>query len=126
MVKAWIALLVCFYNLILPFHALAAGLSGNGYRIVYGTTPVGLVNWVPIISNTPYVITFINSTDTSGQTLEIGMCDASASANAEVRQMLLPPGGTAQPIQIPQGQRVSIRAVSAAASAGENDFNVKY
>jgi hypothetical protein len=58
--------------------------------------------------------------------MEIGIADADAATNSEVRQFLIPPGGITVNIQIQMGKRISIRAVSSTATTGENDLNVLF
>ncbi len=99
-------------------------IAGRGVRTLYGSSPVGTTDWVVLIPSLPLDATSISIFDSSGQTLECGICDASAVANSEVRQFIIPPGGADCQIQIPAGQRLSIRALSATANAGENDTNV--
>ena len=98
--------------------------AGRGVRTVYGSTPVGTSDWVVIIPSLPLTVSSISIFDSSGQTMECGICEATEVANSEVRQFIIPPGGTEAAIQIPAGQRLSIRAISATANAGENDTNV--
>lgn len=100
--------------------------SGTGVRTNYASQTVGTTNWFVLISQLLQTVTYMSLFDSSGQTLEIGVCNFDAPANSEVRQFLVPPGGAAFPIQISANQRVSIRAVTAPAIAGENDCNVLY
>ena len=100
--------------------------SAQGVRTVYEDINVGLSDWVVLIASLPQTVTSVSIFDSSGQTLELGICPAGAGDNAEVRQLLIPPGGMSAKIQIASGQRVSIRAVSGAAIAGENNLNVIY
>lgn len=107
---------------LFPFSVVAA--SGIGVRTVYSITNVGTSNWVVLASSLPNTVTQIAVSDTSGQTMEVGTCNASASPNSEIRQFLIPAGGITVNIQIPSNQRVSIRAVSAPATTGENNLNL--
>lgn len=126
--KAWIALLFC----VCSFQNLAFAVpSGDGVRVQYGTTPVGTTNWVVVFQSTPLAATRVNIFDSSGQVMEIGtVCPTPSNptppANTETRQGFISPGGINQPLQIPMGCRVSIRAVSGAAITGEDDFNLIY
>jgi hypothetical protein len=99
-------------------------IAARAVRTDYTQSPVGLTDWVVIFPSLPLTASFVSIFDSSGRTLEMGICAANADANSEVRQLLIAPGGIATKIQIPTGQRVSIRAVTAPATSGENDFNV--
>lgn len=125
MIKLASVLFALLSILITPIHVFA-GSSGLGVRTVYSSTNVGTTNWVVLSSSLPNTVSSISVFDSSGQTMEIGMCNASATANSEVRQFLVPPGGIAVKIQIPSNQRISIRAVSAAATTGESDMNALF
>lgn len=100
--------------------------SAHGVRTVYEDNNVGLDDWYVLIPSLPQSVSSITAFDSSGETMELGICDAGDSANSEVRQLLISPGGISAKIQIASGQRVSIRAVSNTALAGENDLNVIY
>lgn len=99
-------------------------IAARSVRTVYDDTPVGVTDWVVLFPSLPLTATFLNIFDSSGQTLEVGICLATAAPNAEVRQILIPPVGISTKIQIPANQRISIRAISDTASSGENNFNV--
>jgi hypothetical protein len=103
---------------------MSTSANGIGVRTTYPGTNVGTTNWVVLIASLPFTSRAMSIFDSSGQTLEIGTCSASDPANSELRQFILPPGGITVPIQIAPGMRVSIRALSALANAGENDLNV--
>ena len=103
---------------------MSTSVNGIGVRTVYSGTNIGTTNWVVIIPSLPWTTSSISIFDSSGQTLEVGACGASDSANAELRQFIIPPGGVAVGIQIQAGMRLSVRAISALANSGENDFNV--
>lgn len=100
--------------------------SGIGIRTVYSSTNVGTTNWVVLVPTLSLTVTSMAVYDSSGQTMEIGICNAAAATNSEVRQFLVPPGGVNVNIQIPSTQRISIRAVSNSATTGENDLNVLF
>ena len=120
MIKKFFVVLLFFSSL----QSWAAGASGLAVRTVYSSTPVGTSNWVVLVSSLPNAVSQIAVADLSGQTMEIGIANANDPANSEVRQFLIPPGGITVRIQIAIGQRISIRAVSSAATTGENDLNV--
>lgn len=89
-------------------------------RNVYSVTNVTSGAWVELIASTPAEIQAITLFDSSGRTLELGL----GAAASETRLMIVPPGGIDGiiPILIPVGSRLSIRAISATASAGEIDI----
>lgn len=86
----------------------------NDYSSVNVTTGA----WVQLIASTSAIINGFLLFDSSGQTLELG----TGAAAAETRKLFIVPGGFGGglvPLAIPAGTRVSIRAVSANATAGE-------
>lgn len=86
----------------------------------YGSTPVTTGAWVQLIASTASIINMIELFDSSGQTLELGL----GAPASESRLILVFPGGNGQvPVTIPSGSRLSVRAVSATANAGELDLN---
>ena len=86
----------------------------------YSSTNVTTGAWVELIASTASEINELSIFDSSGETLELG----TGAAASETRLMLIFPGGNGrEPVQIPSGTRVSIRAVSATASVGELDIN---
>jgi hypothetical protein len=125
MIKHLLRMFVISLCFIVPFKSMG-GLSGIGVRTTYSSANVGTSTWVVLVSTLPNTVSQIAVADTSGQTMEIGICNANASANSEMRQFLIPPGGITVKIQIPVGQRISIRAVSSTAISGENDLNVLF
>lgn len=110
--------------IFLLYSSSARSVSGIGVRTVYSSTTVGTTNWVVLAPTIPGTVSQIAVADSSGQTMEIGICNATAVANSEVRQFLIPAGGITVDIQVPLNQRVSIRAVSAPATVGENNLNL--
>lgn len=102
---------------------MAVGPYGSGVRTVYSSTNVGTTNWVVLFASLPADVSSLDIFDSSGQTMEIGVCAAGATSNSEVRQILVPPGGNEVKIIIPAFNRISIRAVSAPATEGESDVN---
>lgn len=119
-----------FFSLVIVLGAAAGFFSAMAYpgvapsyvtsvRTLYSPTPVGSVTPVAIVASLPANCSEIDVFDSSGQTLEL-MIGASGS---ETRQRIIPPGGSGRvPQWLPQGSRVSLRALSATASAGEDDF----
>ncbi len=101
-------------------------ISGRGVRTAYSGSNVGTTDWVVLFASLPLTVSSMVVFDSSGKTMEIGICDADADANAEVRQFLVPPSGISVKITIPRTQRISIRGVSGTANTGENDCNVLF
>jgi len=90
----------------------------NRYDYSGGSVTTG--SWVQLIASTTSAISEIEIFDSSGQTLELGV----GGSGSEVRKLLITPGGNGRiPCVIAAGSRISIRAVSATASVGENDIN---
>lgn len=115
MKKILLALLLLF-----PFAAHAIDNTGGvSNRIVYTITPVTTSAWVQVYASLPYAMNTVSILDSSGQTLELGL----GGAGSEFRILLIPPGGGTFPLGITSGGRISIRAVSASATTGENDIN---
>lgn len=101
--------------------------SGQGVYTDYSATPLNSVTWVPIIESTSLTVTSMAIFDSSGDYIEVGICPTSASANAEVAQFIIPPGGIDVKINIPANYRVSLRSkVSASITGGINVANVLY
>lgn len=104
---------------------VVSGTSTHSYvtsvRNDYTGTPVTTGAWVQLIASTPSAASALLVFDSSGSTLEIG----TGGAGVETRVLLVTPGGpdALVPITVPSGTRVSIRAVSADATAGEFDAN---
>lgn len=118
--------ILLFSSIFTFYTSKICATSGTGVRTTYSSSNVGQTNWVVLVPSLPNTVSSIVVFDSSGQTMEIGICNATASANSEVRQFLVPPGGVSVKIQISSNQRVSIRAVSNTATTGENDLNVLY
>lgn len=88
-------------------------------RTLFSPTPVGTASPVPLITSLPSNCSEIDVFDSSGQTFEL----MQGAAGSETRVRLIYPGGTGRvPQWLPQGARISLRALSAAASSGEDDF----
>lgn len=90
----------------------------NDYSSVNVTTGA----WVQLIASTAALSYGLYLFDSSGQTLELG----TGAAASETRKLIIPPGGLDGfvPLSIPAGTRVSIRAISATANAGEIDITL--
>lgn len=99
--------------------------EGMGIRTVYGLTPVGTTDWKVLVPKLKHNIDGLSVFDSSGQTMEIGICNYNAPPNSEESILIVNPGGLAPlEIEINFTQRISIRAVSAPAVTGENDLNL--
>lgn len=89
-------------------------------RNAYATTSVTTGAWVQLVASTSAAIHELEIFDSSGQTLEIG----TGAAAAEARLIIVYPGGNGRvPVLVASGTRLSIRAISATASAGELNIN---
>lgn len=87
----------------------------NIARNDYGSTNVTTGAYVQIIASTAATSNLLEIFDSSGQTLVLAV----GAAASEVDQFYINPGGNGQvPFLIPSGSRVSIKAVTATASAG--------
>lgn len=88
----------------------------------YSSANVTTGAWVQLIAATPSAAFGLYLFDSSGQTLELGV----GAAAAESRVLIIPPGGLDGfiPLAIASGARVSVRAISATASAGEIDLTL--
>lgn len=86
----------------------------------YGSTAVTTGAWVQLIASTAGAIAHLQVFDSSGQTLELG----TGAAAAETRILIIPPGGISgsYDINIPAATRISVRAISDTAAAGELDI----
>lgn len=106
---------------------MSATPSSSIARTVYSTTNVGTSNWVVLVASTIANVTSISCFDSSGQTLKLGIAPVGADADSERDLLIIPPGGF-YPLAayVPVGYRISIKALSATASQGENDLNVSY
>lgn len=89
-------------------------------RTDYTVTNVGTSSWVQLVSSLKNSATMFEIFDSCGQTMEIGV----GAAGSEQRIFIQYPGGNSQiPVTVNQGSRISIRAISAPCSSGENDIN---
>lgn len=78
--------------------------------------------WVQLIASTAAAAKGFCLFDSSGQTLELGV----GAAASESRKFIIQPGGPSGfiPLAIASGSRVSIRAISGTANAGEIDLTL--
>lgn len=101
--------------------ALAAKDVTEFIRNDYTSTNVTTAAYVELIASTSADITKMQIFDSSGQTLVI----ATGAAASEVDKFYVFPGGNGDiEVSIPSGTRVSIKAVSATADAGEISINL--
>lgn len=102
----------------LPFVAGGKTVGGT-YRNNYASTPVTTGAWVQLAASVS-ATTEMEIFDSSGQTMELGI----GAAASETRLILVFPGGNGRVPVALNGERLSIRAVSATASVGEIDINL--
>jgi len=105
-------------------NQILAKLAGKSVvttsRNDYTSTSVTTGAWVQLVASLGADVTELEIFDSSGQTLELGI----GAAASESRLVLVFPGGNGRiPVAIASGARISIRAVSATANAGEIDIN---
>lgn len=92
----------------------------NRARNVYSSTPVNTTNYQQILASTSAAVNEVEIFDSSGETLVL----ATGNIGSEVDQAFVFPGGNGRiPLAIGSNVRVSIKAVSATASAGEIAIN---
>jgi hypothetical protein len=92
----------------------------NRARHVYSSTPVTTAAYQQLLASTGGTINEIEIFDSSGETLVL----ATGGIGSEVDQAFVFPGGNGRiPLAIGSGVRVSIKAVSATANAGEVAIN---
>jgi hypothetical protein len=95
-------------------------VSSALFRQVYSTTSVTTAAYTQVIASTPSITNEVEIFDSSGQTLTLAI----GASGSEVNQIYIFPGGNGRvPLFIPGGTRVSIKAISANAVAGEIDIN---
>ena len=104
------------------FSATVSGQIPSGHaRNDYSVTSVTTSAYTQLFASTAAVINAIEIFDSSGQTLAL----AFGTPGSEVDQLYIIPGGNGRiPLSIPLGTRVSIKAVTATASAGYIDVNL--
>lgn len=88
----------------------------------YASTAVTTAAYVQLVAATANIYEEFEIFDSSGQTMVI----AFGGAGSEVDQFLVPPGGNGRVLHhCAAGTRISIKAVSANASVGEHDLNLR-
>lgn len=99
--------------------AQGSGASDHA-RISYSGTNVTTSAYVQLLASTSNAINAIEIFDSSGQTLLL----ATGAAASEADQIYIIPGGNGRiPLSIATGTRISLKAVTGTASAGEIDVN---
>jgi hypothetical protein len=89
-------------------------------RLDYASTSVTTGAYVQIIATTAAATAVCDVFDSSGQTLFLAV----GGSGSEIDQIRVVPGGNGViPLKIAAGSRVSLKAISATASAGEFDIN---
>jgi hypothetical protein len=92
----------------------------NRARHVYSSTPVTTAAYQQLLASTSASVNEVEIFDSSGETLIL----ATGAIGVEVDQAYVFPGGNGRiPLAIGSGVRVSVKAVSATASAGEIAIN---
>jgi len=100
--------------------SVATNSVGQFVRNDYTVTSVTTAAYTQLIASTSAAYSALEIFDSSGQTLKLAI----GGAGSEVDQFLIFPGGNGRiPFTVAAGSRISIRAVSATASAGEIDIN---
>lgn len=119
-----LALLLCLFSALAyaaPPAATAPYQKGTYVRNVYSSTNVTTATWVQVISSLSFAADAVEIFDSSGQTLVLGV----GAAASEVVWLIIPPGGNGKvPVFIPQGSRISLKALSGTASSGEFDMTL--
>ena len=95
-------------------------LKGEFVRNDYTVNSVNTTTYYELIASTSLAYSVVEIFDSSGETLKLAL----GAASSEIDQFIIFPGGNGRiPFNIPSGSRVSIKALSATASAGEIDIN---
>lgn len=111
-------------NRPLPVRILSE--RGSAYitsvRNDYSSVNVTSGAWVQLIASTSAEASSLTLFDSSGYAMELAI----GAAASEARFLLVPPGGieTVIPIRIPASSRISVRAISTSATAGEICLNL--
>lgn len=114
------ALLVLIAGIMSDLNAGSGGTAVQLVRNLYTSTPVNTGGWTQIVADLPGDVSEAYIFDSSGQTLQLGV----GPLGEEVAVLLIPPGGTGLiSLALLAGQRISLQALSADATAGEIDIN---
>ena len=105
--------------LLLSLFLASESFAQYSTRHVYSDTAVSTGTWQVLSTSTPYGTANIQIFDSSGQTMSLGI----GAIGAEQQVAIIPPGGDFMQVTIPRASRVSIKAISSTASAGENIIN---
>lgn len=109
------------FLLLLLMCAPAFASTAQNVRLVYSSTNVTTSAWVQLIGSVAKPVYSASIFDSSGQTLLLGV-----GPSGSITQILIPPGGLDGPLNVSQGQSISVKAVSATANTGEIDINLFY
>lgn len=102
---------------ISPVGRAVATLVRNDYSV----TPVTTTVYVQLVASTVGLINLVELFDSSGQTLVFAV----GAAGSEVNQFFINPGGNGiVSLAVPLGSRISIKAVTASATAGYININM--
>lgn len=132
-IKAWNGNSALFFSYVKELDAIRVLLDSATYppgplgrtyitsnRKNYASGSVTTGAWVELVASLSDSVNEVEIFDSSGSTLELGI----GGSGSEARTMLIFPGGNGRVLlHIAAGSRVSIRAVSATASLGENLIN---
>jgi hypothetical protein len=110
---------------VIGTYPITVAVSGKtpftNVRVNYSTNNVTTTAYTQLVASTSQAATAMEVFDSSGQTLFF----AFGGAGSEVNKVLDYPGGNGFiPLAIPAGTRLSITAVSGAATSGELDLNL--
>lgn len=109
--------------LALLISSLAFAENAKSVRLIYSSTPVGTVTPVTLISSMPKVsANGATVFDSSGKTMQLII----ATPGGTSTYVIVPTGSNSFPLQVNQGDKVSIIALSSTASTGELDVNFFY
>lgn len=106
--------------LVTEASAIITNSKGEFVRNDYTVNNVDTTTYYELIAATADAYTAIEIFDSSGQTLVFAI----GAAASEIDQFIIFPGGNGRiPFTLASGERVSIKALSATANAGEIDIN---
>lgn len=95
--------------------------TAQSARLDYGNTNVTSSAWVQLIAAANKPVYSASVFDSSGRTMILGI-----GPSGSITQIIIPPGGGGFPLNLSQGQSVSIKAYNSTASSGEIDVNLFY
>lgn len=124
-----LALVLAFITTALPIKEAKASVPiGTAVKVTYSSTNVGTSTWVPLVYTTARAIQGIWLYNSSAAAMKLGIAPASAAANSESFQFLIPAATSSSfiPVQFSQGNRISILSSSGTISSGELDISFLY